>query len=108
MRQSGSWVKMDDIAHTQSNDGMLKNAAQVGDDIRQPEASTSGSRERGGECAASAEGRKWGFRTKRKSYSHAHFKVYKRRWLGLGQLVLLNVVVSWDVRILFSILLHLC
>lgn len=25
------------------------------------------------------------------------FKVYKRRWFGLGQLVLLNIVVSWDV-----------
>lgn len=30
------------------------------------------------------------------------WKVYKRRWFGLGQLVLLNIVVSWDV----SILLH--
>lgn len=25
------------------------------------------------------------------------YKVYKRRFFGLGQLVLLNVVVSWDV-----------
>ena len=25
------------------------------------------------------------------------YKVYKRRWLGLGQLILLNIVVSWDV-----------
>ena len=25
------------------------------------------------------------------------FKVYKMRWFGLGQLVLLNIVVSWDV-----------
>ena len=32
-----------------------------------------------------------------RSYSHTHFKVYKRRWFGLVQLVLLNVVVSWDV-----------
>jgi hypothetical protein len=29
------------------------------------------------------------------------WKVYKRRWFGLGQLVLLNVVVSWDVSMLF-------
>jgi hypothetical protein len=28
------------------------------------------------------------------------FKVYKRRWFGLVQLVLLNVIVSWDVSIL--------
>lgn len=25
------------------------------------------------------------------------YKVYKRRWFGLLQLVLLNIVVSWDV-----------
>lgn len=27
------------------------------------------------------------------------YKVYKRRWFGLIQLILLNIVVSWDVRI---------
>ena len=27
------------------------------------------------------------------------YRTYKRRWFGLVQLVLLNVVVSWDVRI---------
>lgn len=26
------------------------------------------------------------------------YKVYKRRWFGLIQLVLLNIIVSWDVR----------
>ena len=25
------------------------------------------------------------------------YRVYKMRWFGLGQLVLLNIVVSWDV-----------
>ncbi|KAH7383358.1 major facilitator superfamily domain-containing protein [Pyrenochaeta sp. MPI-SDFR-AT-0127] len=88
---------MDDIAHTQSNDGMLKNTAQVEEDSRQPETSTSGSHDRDVAGAARVEeGRKWGLRKKRKSYSHAHYKVYKRRWLGLAQLVLLNIVVSWD------------
>ncbi|OCK80301.1 MFS general substrate transporter [Lepidopterella palustris CBS 459.81] len=29
-------------------------------------------------------------------HSHSHFRVYKRRWFGLIQLVLLNIVVSWD------------
>lgn len=28
------------------------------------------------------------------------YLVYKRRWFGLFQLVLLNVIVSWDVRTL--------
>ena len=27
----------------------------------------------------------------------ASYRVYKTRWFGLGQLVLLNIVVSWDV-----------
>ncbi|KAF2460480.1 major facilitator superfamily domain-containing protein [Lineolata rhizophorae] len=29
-------------------------------------------------------------------HHHHHHRVYKRRWFGLVQLVLLNVVVSWD------------
>lgn len=30
------------------------------------------------------------------------YRVYKRRWFGLTQLVLLNIVVSWDVRGIFK------
>lgn len=30
------------------------------------------------------------------------YKVYKRRWFGLVQLTLLNIIVSWDVSTLFS------
>lgn len=30
-------------------------------------------------------------------HHHHHYKVYKRRWFGLAQLVLLNIVISWDV-----------
>ena len=30
------------------------------------------------------------------------FKVYKRRWFGLAQLTLLNIVVSWDVSLISS------
>lgn len=29
--------------------------------------------------------------------SFAFYKVYKRRWFGLVQLTLLNIIVSWDV-----------
>ncbi|PVH99000.1 MFS general substrate transporter [Periconia macrospinosa] len=29
-------------------------------------------------------------------HHHTHYKVYKRRWFGLAQLVLLNIVISWD------------
>ncbi|KAF2196107.1 MFS general substrate transporter [Delitschia confertaspora ATCC 74209] len=31
----------------------------------------------------------------RLSYSHTHYRVYKRRWFGLLQIILLNIVVSW-------------
>lgn len=34
----------------------------------------------------------------RPAESHGSYKVYKRRFFGLAQLVLLNIVVSWDVR----------
>jgi hypothetical protein len=32
------------------------------------------------------------------------FKVYKRRFIGLGQLILLNIVASWDVSLASSCL----
>lgn len=31
------------------------------------------------------------------------YRTYKRRWFGLAQLILLNAVISWDVRLLDSI-----
>lgn len=31
--------------------------------------------------------------------SHTEYRVYKIRWFGLTQLILLNIVVSWDVSI---------
>lgn len=30
------------------------------------------------------------------------FRVYKRRFFGLTQLVLLNIIISWDVRLSFA------
>ena len=30
--------------------------------------------------------------------TQVEYKVYKRRWFGLGQLILLNIVESWGVR----------
>lgn len=47
--------------------------------------------------APEESGRRWWKRGQRGTYSHTHFKVFKRRWFGLAQLVLLNIVVSWDV-----------
>ena len=32
--------------------------------------------------------------------NETEYKVYKRRWFGLVQLVLLNIIVSWDVSVL--------
>jgi hypothetical protein len=91
---------MDEVAHTQSNDGMLKNAARMDDEgvveVRAGESSVLAQ----GTDEEEPRARRRPWNRKRKSYSHAHFKVYKRRWFGLAQLVLLNVVVSWDVSIL--------
>lgn len=36
------------------------------------------------------------------------YKVYKRRWFGLFQLVLLNVIISWDVSVTITLRLHIC
>jgi hypothetical protein len=37
------------------------------------------------------------------------YKVYKRRWFGLAQLVLLNIIVSWDVgRLDFNVICMSC
>ena len=36
------------------------------------------------------------------------YKVYKRRYFGLFQLVLLNIVVSWDVSVPYSSCLYFC
>jgi hypothetical protein len=91
---------MDEVAHTQSNDGMLKNAARMDDEgvveVRAGESSVLAQ----GTDEEETRARRRPWNRKRKSYSHAHFKVYKRRWFGLAQLVLLNVVVSWDVSYL--------
>jgi len=84
---------MDDIANVRSNDGIVKHAANMGEAV---DAGDSAAQGRAGEAEVPRKRRRpWG--KKQKSYSHVHYKVYKRRWFGLAQLVLLNVVVSWDV-----------
>ena len=94
---------MNDIANVQSNDGMVKNAARIGENVEEPHAEQSSSGAYGDETVGGT-GRRRPWTRKKKSYSHAHYKVYKRRWFGLAQLVLLNVVVSWDVSNDVSIL----
>ena len=39
--------------------------------------------------------------------SEGEYKVYKRRWFGLFQLVLLNIIVSWDVSLSLVYASHL-
>ncbi|KAF1911142.1 major facilitator superfamily domain-containing protein [Ampelomyces quisqualis] len=92
-------VKMDNVAQVQSDDGMVKNAARITEGESGPGESSVEEvpvREGDVEAHASTERKRRLWAKKRKSYSHVHFKVYKRRWFGLAQLVLLNVVVSWD------------
>ncbi|KAF2853323.1 MFS general substrate transporter [Plenodomus tracheiphilus IPT5] len=89
---------MDDITHTRSNDGMLKHAARIDEEIMYTGPSRSGNEQAAAQVAAHDQ--EGGIRRRlgrnKKTYSHVHFKVYKRRWFGLAQLVLLNIVVSWD------------
>lgn len=35
----------------------------------------------------------------RGSESHVEYKLYKQRWFGLGQMILLNIVNSWGVSL---------
>ncbi|CAN9149357.1 unnamed protein product [Alternaria alternata] len=110
---------MADLSHTQTHDAMLKNAAHLSEDAALDDeelgissssqrvdfgrdGSTGGVEHGGGdgdearEQRAKHKKRRFGLGKKKESYSHMHYKVYKRRWIGLGQLVLLNIVVSWD------------
>lgn len=92
---------MDDIAHTQSKNGMLTNGARFEEDATLAEPSGAGLQEIDGAEDGRQDSRRVGRRRlgrSKQSHSHKHFKVYRRRWVGLAQLVLLNIVVSWDVR----------
>lgn len=97
MRPDETGVKMDDIARVNTCDSTAKGATQVEEDVYE---NAQGSSSRAADEDDGAETRRGMFRRRsrpKQTYSHAHFRVYKRRWLGLAQLVLLNVVVSWDV-----------
>ncbi|KAL5403450.1 hypothetical protein PMIN06_009762 [Paraphaeosphaeria minitans] len=96
---------MDDAAHRNSDGSNGKDGASYREHIPEVEPARNGessSTQRGGDVVEESEpathegARRWWKRGPRGPYSRAHFKVYKRRWFGLGQLVLLNIVVSWD------------
>lgn len=96
---------MDGIRPVDSSD-VLKKPTSTEEDIYEPTQGTSSMhmRMQEGDEAGNGEGPSTRGRKKRRfwqssqeNYSHSHYKVYKRRWFGLAQLVLLNVVVSWDV-----------
>lgn len=97
----------DSVAHNRSSDAS-KDGAKYQEHIAEVEPARNGESsssaqqmeesgvEEGG-AIAREDSRRWWKRSQRGTYSHTHFKVYKRRWFGLAQLVLLNIVVSWDV-----------
>lgn len=96
METRGPWIKMDGISNVKSNDAIL-NTTRSNEPSGHGEASAHAHVREGDEEGHVTSSRRRPWARKSKSYSHAHFKVYKRRWFGLGQLVLLNIVVSWDV-----------
>jgi FLVCR family MFS transporter 7 len=94
------WIKMDDLNHTSSNAKFATETEVEETMTRETDAGhgPSGSGQHGGEAEAHTGGHGGG-RGHHRSYSHTHYRVYKRRWFGLMQLVLLNIAVSWDVSI---------
>jgi FLVCR family MFS transporter 7 len=104
---------MDDLSHSHTRDTMQKDAGFLTEDVEYDTAALGSSHYRAGSARGEVidldpEGevrRRWhtpwrksfATRRNRQSYSHEYYKVYKRRWIGLIQLVLLNIVVSWDV-----------
>lgn len=97
MKPDTSWVKMNDIAPVETHGSTAKGTTQVEEDVYEtPQGSSSRAVEENGATSETRRGF-FGRPKPKQTYSHAHFKVYKRRWLGLAQLVLLNIVVSWDV-----------
>lgn len=91
-----SWVRMDELSHTDSTakSATMQHEEEVVDPSAPHASSSAAHLQPQGEDAGTERGRE-----NRRSYSHTHFRVYKRRWFGLLQLVLLNIVVSWDVCI---------
>jgi FLVCR family MFS transporter 7 len=89
---------MNDIAPVETHSSTAKGATQVEEDVHEnAQGSSSRAAEENGVVAETSRSM---FRRRpqpKQTYSHAHFKVYKRRWPGLAQLVLLNIVASWDV-----------
>lgn len=95
IRVSESWVKMSGIEPVQSHGSTAKGATWI-EENNYEDVQGSSSRAIDGEVETNTAIPQRRPKPKQ-TYSHTHFKVYKRRWLGLGQLVLLNIVVSWDV-----------
>ncbi|KAF2628656.1 MFS general substrate transporter [Macroventuria anomochaeta] len=85
---------MSDITPVQTHGSTAKSEIRIEEDIYE-NAQGSSSRAVDGEIETQATSSQRRPKPKQ-TYSHTHFKVYKRRWLGLGQLVLLNIVISWD------------
>jgi len=110
--ENSAWMKMDDLADRVSTGSTGKDGSRTREVVTDEEthggAGGSSAPQRDGQVRlngevgetrdTAGERRRWRpGRKHSKSYSHTHFRVYKRRWFGLAQLVLLNVVVSWDV-----------
>jgi hypothetical protein len=94
---SGSWVKMEDFndsvdrAETRSiktKDTVQERGQASYETLAQQSTSSTFNNTNRDTTEARNEHR----------HGHTTHKVYKRRWFGLVQLVLLNIVVSWDVR----------
>ena len=99
---------MEQLSPTQTYDTIVKDPADFEDYAAGGASHNKAGFERGEVINIDAEGEnrwrpRWkkhfGIQRKRQSSSQEQpqYRVYKRRWIGLWQLVLLNIVISWDV-----------
>ena len=80
-------MEMGDMSPQQTRENKVSSHAEETYTDEQSNGEASGMRFAGEEEVAPING------------GHTEYRVYKVRWFGLGQLILLNIVVSWDVSI---------
>ena len=118
--EQGAWIRMDDLAGRGSTGSTAKQGVETQEIFEHgaENGTTEGSRAQQRDGIARSNGaigeeevadgtrevpgqrKRWRLgRKNHSSYSHTHYRVYKRRWFGLVQLVLLNIVVSWGVSV---------
>ena len=97
MKEKDQYVEMEDLPRDSKGSVGVVQEEDVVPGASSSSTAQPATNEQQDEITQGDASRRWFHRRTR---SHSHFKVYKRRWWGLLQLALLNIVVSWDVSLL--------